>query len=248
MEGAKYVVVEGRPVVLIGATERWDKVGGKLCEALRKEDLGMGLYNGNECIRLAGAVNEQSVWRDRTDNAKGVGSMRCRDFCQRRPRHVEAHSPALIGIQGSSRLKRVSTAQAHVTNEAGQKEALWDEENGTSRLTTQIVEYGCREAARGQVLSIPTATVQVATGHLDWSEYNVRPGAPSRVGMSEGTDVGERRDSTASWASGRPFETEDSSDDSLYSQQAVRSRTANSMRLEIFVEMLQWVLSSVAVV
>lgn len=66
-------------------------MGGELCEALRKEDLGMRLYNGNECIRLAGAVNEQNVWRDRTDNAKGVGSMRCRDFCQRRTRHAEAH-------------------------------------------------------------------------------------------------------------------------------------------------------------
>lgn len=60
-------------VLLVG--ERWEKVGGKLCEALRKEDVGMELYNGNECIRLAGAVNEQNVWQDRADNAKGVGSM-----------------------------------------------------------------------------------------------------------------------------------------------------------------------------
>lgn len=45
---------------MLGAIERRGKLGGKLCDALRKEDLGMGLDKGNECIRLAVEKNEQS--------------------------------------------------------------------------------------------------------------------------------------------------------------------------------------------
>lgn len=87
MEGAKYVVVEGKPV--LGAMDRRGKLGGKLCEVLRKEDLGMGLYNGNECIRLAGQVDEQNymtTWDGGISQCrqgkKGVGS-ECLNFVGR---------------------------------------------------------------------------------------------------------------------------------------------------------------------
>lgn len=44
-------------------------MGGKLCEGLR-EDLGMVLCKGNECIRLADEVRGQEYWM--TESRGGI--------------------------------------------------------------------------------------------------------------------------------------------------------------------------------
>lgn len=150
MKGAKYVV-EAKPV--LGARERWGRLGGILCEVPRKEDLGMELYNGYECIRLVDKVNERCLtspesprWWAKTTRQAGRGVFARENCCRDQDMRVFASK--------QFRHKPPTAKRAH------QPPSVFS----AAPASTGGDEKGrlCQVAER-PVLSIPTATLDIPT-------------------------------------------------------------------------------------